>query len=652
MKRILTASLSAALLAIAFSAHAQVVPFDLEIGYRWLDLKGNEDMYRTQINEQNGVVIRNFSLATSDFNGDTTLMDRFRVDVSDLGAGPARSIRIEAARTGAYDLKIGYRSTDSFSALPAFANPFLAQGIIPGQQTYDRTRSMVDVDLELMPGRAIVPFVGFTWNDDHGPGTTTYTLGQDEFSLDQSLNERDREVRAGASFQWRTISGQFTEGLRNFRSDETLSLAPGAGAGNNVGTGNNFGTVLGQPVTATSISRIDSTHVKTPFTNFYITDQVMNRLRLIGNYVRFSADSASGETEADAGSFVSFPLSRFFNGINEHDSSAAKNKTWRGGGRAEVSLYPNVDFIAGYQKDHRELDGTALIDTTFLQTITFSGFDKRDVETILASSGSIDRDESVVNAAVSVRAVGPFALRGEYRESKQDFNVSPDLSEIVVPGAQGGDFTRRVHTFDVTGSYTQSGFMLGAAWRKDSANQPVFRTDFLDRDRIRLRGAWTSPKSFFRAGITAERTNQSDDRSDIGYDARMRQYSGDVELVPLTWLHLRGSLSQFRADSDISIRQPQDFSIIPSIQAENGKAHEGGLSLLHGPVSLDASLGRFENRGTTPFDIDRLRVRVTYDFGPKTGVAGEWDRDKYNEASPSFGDFEASRYGLYFRWHP
>src|SRR5713226_5979486 len=99
MKRILTASLSAALLAIAFSAQAQPVPFDLAIGYRWLDLKGSQDMYRTQINERNGLLIHSFSLSTSDSNDHTTLVDRFRVDVSDLGSGPASSLRIEADRT-------------------------------------------------------------------------------------------------------------------------------------------------------------------------------------------------------------------------------------------------------------------------------------------------------------------------------------------------------------------------------------------------------------------------------------------------------------------------------------------------------------------------------------------------------------------------
>jgi hypothetical protein len=647
MKRTFTAiALSAALFAIPVVAHAQSVPFDLEIGFRWLDLNGSKPMYRTQINEQNGLLIRSFTLATSDFNGKASLVDRFRVDVSDLGTGPASSIRLEADRTDVYRLRLGYRRTNAFSALPAFANPLLDQGIVPGQHTYERTRTLFDLDLELMTGRAIVPFVGFTWNDNHGPGQTTYTLGQDEFRLLQKLKEHDREIRAGASFQFGAVQGQLTEGWRNFKGRDVLTLVPGAGAGNN------SGPILDQPITADSISRTDITHVKTPFTNFYITEQALQRLRLIGNYTRFSADGNGSENEAAAGSFVSFPISRYFNGISEHASSSAKNTTWRGGGRAEVNLYPNVDFIAGVQREHRELDGSAIIDTLFLQTLTFAGFDRRDIEMILAASGSITRNEDVVNAALSARALGPFALRGEYRESKQDVNVSPDLSEIVVPGSQSGDFNRRVHTLDLSGTYTQSGLMLGAAYRKDSANHPIFRTDFLDRNRVRIRGSWTSPKNAVRAGITAERTNQSNDVPSTGFDATVRQYSGDIEITPVAWLHLRGSVSQFRADSNISIRRPETFAIDQSIQKENGRAHEGGLSFLRGPFSLDGSLGRFTNGGTAPFDIDRYSLRLTYDFKSKTGVAAEWNRDKYDEASPSYGNFEATRYGIYFRWHP
>jgi hypothetical protein len=233
-----------------------------------------------------------------------------------------------------------------------------------------------------------------------------------------------------------------------------------------------------------------------------------------------------------------------------------------------------------------------------------------------------------------------------------DVTVAPDLAEIVVPGSQSGTFNRRVHTIDLNGTYTYSGFMLGAALRRDRANEPIFRTDFLDRNRLRVRAGWSTPKKLFRAGVTAERTTQSNDRADIGYDARIRQYAGDVEVAPLEALHFRGSLSRFRTDSSITFRLPQNFTLGESIHMENGKATEGGASFVRGPFSIDASISRFENSGTLPFNIDRHHVRTTFDFKGKTGIAVEWDRDNYSETSSSLSDYDATRYGVYLRWRP
>src|SRR4051812_16686684 len=54
-----------ALLIFAAAAHAQTNPFDVEAGYRWLDLKGSSGMYRTQINGRGGFPPPIFSLAVS-----------------------------------------------------------------------------------------------------------------------------------------------------------------------------------------------------------------------------------------------------------------------------------------------------------------------------------------------------------------------------------------------------------------------------------------------------------------------------------------------------------------------------------------------------------------------------------------------------------
>ena len=152
-------------------------PFELELGWRTLNLDGNEEMYRSQINEREGFLLRAFTLQTADFGTGTTLFDHFRVDASELGAGPAGMFRIELGKSSAYTLRMNYRQADLYSALPRLANPFLAAGVVPGQHTLDLERRTFEIDLELLPWRTITPFIGFTSYESSGPGTSTYTIG-------------------------------------------------------------------------------------------------------------------------------------------------------------------------------------------------------------------------------------------------------------------------------------------------------------------------------------------------------------------------------------------------------------------------------------------------------------------------------------------
>jgi hypothetical protein len=647
--------LSLALLVVAAgSALAQTTtPYDVEIGFRTLKVDGNEDMYRTQINERSGLLLRSFTLSTADFEGKTSLFDRFRVDASDLGAGPAGSLRIAAEKSEVYRFNLGYRHTNNFSALPGFANPLLSQGIIPGQHTYDRTQNMLDADLELLPGKAISPFVGYSLNNLSGPGTTTYHQGSNEFLLGQDVKDRDHEFRLGTGFNVGPVYGSVTQGWRTLHSNETFSLAGPT-------TGNFPDPVLGRVPTATTITRTDRTEVKTPFTNLYATGQFLNRVRITGNYVRFAAESNGDEAEGLTGSFISFGLSRFFNGLAETATQAARNTTWRAGARAEVTILSGLDAFAGYQKDHRELTGTALINTLFQGTTTFTGVDPRDVQTVLSAASGISRVENVTNVGISARPVGPFSLRAEYRQTKQTAEVAPDLSEIVVPGnpdpagpPQGGTYDRKIKTFDVNGSFTKAGFTLGATYRRDSADNPIFRTDFTSRDRTRMRASYTAPK-WVKLGVVAENLKQSNPQTGITFDGKVRQYSADAEVTPVKFLALRGSVSQFKADSAILFRHPENFNTDLSVYTETGKAREGGVLITFAPVSFDAGLSRFTNRGDNPFNIDRVRLRVGVDLPAKTRTAlvAEYAKDKYHELTPTFGDFDATRYGIFLRFHP
>ena len=621
---------------------------EVVIGARSLHVTGNEDMYRSQINEGSGLQLQSLTIVANDAGGSSwRWLDRLRVDASELGAGPAGALRIAADKSGLYRFRLGYRRTNEFSALPAFANPLLDRGVMPGQHTDDRTRHSLDADLEFLPASRVTPFIGFSLQRWSGPGTTTYALGGDEFRLSQELTARDRELRVGTGWNIGWLYGSVTQGWRRSRSTERLSLAPGDA------NGNNGDPVLGRPVLANGITRVDRTDVDTPFTNLFVTALGGARLRVTADYVRFAADSTGDVAEDASGSFLSFALGRFFNGTSGTGTSSAKNTTWRGGGRAEVTLRDGVTAFAGYRKEHRDLDGSALITTLDLQTLTFGGIDPRDVQTILDAKSSIDRDETAVHAGVAARLLGPLSVRLEVRQTDDRMEVAPDLSEIVVPGGQSGIFDRRIRTLDANATDAKSAFTLGAAYRHDDADAPIFRTDFGDRDRVRLRAAWKAPK-WLRAGVVAEETKQSNDQPGILLDGKARQTSGDVEVTPHEGIAFRGSLSRFRADNSILIRRPENFDVEPSLYAEDGRSREAGVLLNLAPVSFDVSAARFTNRGANPFEIHRVRARAGFDFPAKTktGLIAEFAQDKYTEGSAAYSDFNARRFGLFVRYRP
>ena len=625
----------------AFPLAAQTTPIDLEVGYRFTDISGNEDMYRTQINEEEGLLIRALTVSSNGFGG-SSFMDHFRLDIDELGVGPAGALRLEAGLANRYNFNLRYRRADAYSALPAFANPLIGGGIVPGQHTFDRTRDILDADVEILRWSAIKPFVGYSFNRFEGPGTTTWQVGQDEFLLSQDLRDTENEFRVGAGFELGPVRGQVTQGWRSFSGRESLSLAPGA---NN---GNSPGSVLGRPITAGTLTRDERTEVDTPFTTLFLSGNVGSRLRLTGDFVRSAAESDTTGSEEGTGAFASFALGRFFNGLSEQGTARAKNDTWRGGARAELTFTDKLDLVAGFRRSHRELDGSALINTLYLQSVTFGGVDPRDVEVILNAQNALERDEDVLDATLTARPAGPLAVRFGVSQSTSDITVTPDLSEIVVNGGQGGTFDRRVRTFLLDGSFAKAGFLLGASVQRDSADDPILRTDFVDRDRYRLRAGWKAPR-WFRAGFTADQTRQENDDPEISFDSTLRQYTADVEILPIPALSFRASASRFRSESDVLYRRPENFVVEESVHLERGKSIGGGVTFSWARVSFDGDLSRFDNEGSLPFELDRSRARLMVQLREAFGIGAEFARDEYSEENLALAGYEASRYGVFLR---
>ncbi|MBK6407838.1 MAG: hypothetical protein IPF66_24160 [Holophagales bacterium] len=255
-------------------------------------------------------------------------------------------------------------------------------------------------------------------------------------------------------------------------------------------------------------------------------------------------------------------------------------------------------MTAGYTRRSRELDGYGLVNDLYGSTTMFSGFDPRDVTTILQSQTRMEREEDIFDVRASLKVAGPFSVRIGYSENQSDILVLNDPSEVVVAGGQGGQYDRRVGTFDGGLLFKLSGLSLGVDYVTQNADNAVMRTDFLDRDRIRVRGAWEAAK-WLRIGATAEQIDTENADAGYGLDGKVKTYAGDLEVGPWNWLRLRFGMGRFESDNSIAYRIPQTFATATSVYAEKGDSLEGGLTVNFKPFTLEAQLRRFENEAAS-----------------------------------------------------
>ena len=163
----------------------------------------------------------------------------------------------------------------------------------------------------------------------------------------------------------------------------------------------------------------------------------------------------------------------------------------------------------------------------------------------------VDETDRIFNAGVSARLIGPFSVNAGWSQTQQNVTATPDASEIVIPGGQGGRYQRVVNTWGGGATFSQWGLTLTANYHHDEADVPIFRTDYLHRDRYDFRGLWNF-KDFLKVGAVFRETHADDDIVTIGYDTTIREVQGNFEVTVLKdMLTVRGAGGEFLTDREI-----------------------------------------------------------------------------------------------------
>ncbi|MBL8114695.1 MAG: hypothetical protein JNK60_17575 [Acidobacteria bacterium] len=639
LSRLLAVAVAAATLSgLSLAAVAQTT--DVEVGYRFTNTSGNENVERSQGNEREGFLVRGLYLDLSDKTGG--FADRFKITAFDVGASPAGMVRLEAGRAGIYAFKASYARRELFSALPGFANA-LQTTVVPGLHTMDRVRTGIDADLTLLPGGKIQPFVGYSYNRLNGPGETTYTLGQDEFRLAQNLTDTVHEIRGGVNLAFGILSAELMQGYRFQKTDETLSLVPGAGAGNSTGT-----AFPGTSPNLTAFARTSRTDVDTPITNLTVRART-DRFRFLASFVRARAKSDSAERENATGDLVFLDAFRTARGYQDTIAARATGFAVTGVVRAELTLLPEHLDLSGTftRRVRRTEDAQVTIEEILIDSLSFSGGTRADLISRLEAGSSIDRATNRYEAQLDGR-FGPVSARAAYQLDDEALTFATPLA-AAAPG-QAGTYDRTVRGGLFSAMFSHSGITVGGEAEIKTADEAVLRTDFRDKRRYRGRAGYRH--SLFSVSFTAQETRLENDRQGIGWNMKTQSFSGRLEVTPVKVLSLYGGAALYDGVSDIFIRRPVDFGIETSHNDEEGKSYDGGLAVAVDRFRFDGSFSTYKNEGNFPLKLDRIRVRAEVDLFQGWGIAGEVSRDKYREENLTGADYTSNRYGVFLRYSP
>src|SRR5262249_4777452 len=224
--------------------------------------------------------------------------------------------------------------------------------------------------------------------------------------------------------------------------------------------------------------------------------------------------------------------------------------------------------------------------------------------------------------------------------------------EIVVPGAQGGEFHRTIKAYKAEADLRIAGFLFGGNWRRERADTAVVRTDFLDRDRYRFRIGY-GVANLFQLTATADQTDVKNPDTSVGLSGRIRQYGGELDVTPVKTVHVLFAANRYQADNSMLIRNPADFSILRSVHREHGTSYEGSVDVALSKVTLEGGYAWFQNDGVFPFSVNRLRFRAEVPITAHLSGAAELYKDKYLEKAtdqPNLGNFDANRFGFFLHW--
>lgn len=199
------------------------VKSSIEIGARWVDVDGDENKFRSDLNYRRGIRLFDSSI-TIDDNSKTgfKLFDSAMLIGSGWGADPSGYFRANIERNSIYRFDANVRRVIYFNNL---SNHAIGNDRI-NLHNADRQRNLGDFDLTFLPDNPNIRFrMGYSYNVAEGKGSTSTRISRgDAFPAFTDVDSRAHDFRAGADGKFLGFNFSGTYGFRSYEERTQYSL--------------------------------------------------------------------------------------------------------------------------------------------------------------------------------------------------------------------------------------------------------------------------------------------------------------------------------------------------------------------------------------------------------------------------------------------
>ncbi|HQU83785.1 MAG TPA: hypothetical protein PKY59_11695 [Pyrinomonadaceae bacterium] len=195
---------------------------NVELGYRYTDITGNADKYRSDLFYKKGFRVFDSSFLMEGKEAKNGLFDSFLVKTTGFGADPSGSLRVNMERTGFYRFNANVRRVKYFNSLNNHAL---------GEHTRNTKHNFGDFDLTLLPqNEKFRVNLGMSFDRNNGPGLWTVRAYSDEFAVNNDYDTKSNDFRIGVDTKLLGFNLSLTQGFRFFKDNSNYNITvPNAG---------------------------------------------------------------------------------------------------------------------------------------------------------------------------------------------------------------------------------------------------------------------------------------------------------------------------------------------------------------------------------------------------------------------------------------